>query len=226
MKKFEYINTYDLNVLKRAATFASTNQARIMFTGVLFNELGGVCGTDSFKVYAYDNIANLKYSVPVKFINLLNDDKCILKFNSDKVMYDGDYKIISSLYAGMSPDIAQMIINIRQENIHNVKIQKTDKFYFYISETIIFNLQNNLLQLTFKDNENEFKVDIPCDATENILTSFAYSNFITALNLFDELDLFYTHSPIKPVLVKNGIENINNAGGGEVIKCKLIYLVS
>ena len=89
-----------------------------------------VCGTDSFKVYAYDNIANLKYSVPVKFINLLNDDKCILKFNSNKVMYDGDYKIISSLYAGMSPDIAQMIINIRQENIHNVKIQKTDKFYF------------------------------------------------------------------------------------------------
>ena len=42
LEKFEYINTYDLNVLKRAATFASTNQARIMFTGVLFNELGGM----------------------------------------------------------------------------------------------------------------------------------------------------------------------------------------
>ena len=47
-----------------------------------------------------------------------------------------------------------------------LKYKKLINSIFYISETIIFNLQNNLLQLTFKDNENEFKVDIPCDATE------------------------------------------------------------
>lgn len=209
LETFHYENKYNTVNLKRALKFVSKNNTRIFLCGVLFNENGGVAGTDSFKVYQYENIENLKYSVPAKFINLLNEDKCLLKFSDNKVMYDGDYKIISNLYSGNVPNIQKLVEIAKQDCVHEITIKKQEEMNFFQSSSILLNLTENNLELIYKDNENEFKVNASCLNNVNIKYKFAYEHLMIAFDLFNnELNINFSQNNNKPVIFKNNNENI------------------
>lgn len=205
---FDYTYTYETSILKEASTFVSKNSAKIILNGVLLNNNGGVCATDGFKVYADKDITNLKYSVPIKFINLLNNEKSTLKLNATRIMYDGDYKIVSSLYSGNIPDVNSLFVNIKKDNIHSIILNKSKEIYFYQTETVELNLSNKNTEFIFKDDINEFKVELPYNATVQVNYLFSYEHIMTVLNLFDTFELFTDGNSLKPVYITNGQQEV------------------
>lgn len=200
---FDYQATYDVLSLKNASNFVSSNPAKLTLNGVLFNKNGGVCATDGFKVYVDGDITNLKYSVPSKFIKLLDGLQVSLQFNDTRVCFNGDYKIIASLFNGNIPDMNSLLEPIKKENIHSLILNKSKEIYFYQTETVELNLSNKNTEFIFKDDINEFKVELPYSTTVQVNYLFSYEHIMTVLNLFDTFELFTDGNALKPVYITN-----------------------
>lgn len=210
----KYECEYDLDILKNATKFVSKSETRPILSGVLFNEKGGVAATDSFKVYAYKDIDDLLYSIPISFIELLKpnkDNKVKLSFNNNTIIYNGNYKVISRAYAGSIPNIEVLIKRIREDISDLSLISKTNEFSFFPSDIIDLSFVGKELTLTFADNENEFKIFIELEnaLSDDIDFRFNYNHLMTAFSLFDnKLELGLPKSNLKPILIERGLEKI------------------
>lgn len=205
---FDYQGVYPLAVLNKASRFVSKNKVRPFLTGVLFDEHNGVIGTDTFRIYAYSIKGALKYSVPTNFISLLREENCLLKFNKNKVMYQGDYQIVSSLYSGELPDLTKVLEKVRLGNDHKIEIKKCDEMSFHMSTLIEFHLQNNNLELNYKNDVNEFKVNIPVVSDIEANYIFNYEQFMSIFDAFENIDLNYSQNSLSPIYIKSNEEAI------------------
>lgn len=173
---YEYENTYNSEKIKRATKFVSDNVVRGALRGVMFNEKGGIASTDRYRMYAYGDVSDLKYSVPTTVFNYLVGEEIVLKFSQAHVVYEtNEFVLIQSLYEGALPNLASLYDKyVNEENNDKIELDINLRQFLFTTKEVILEFANNELTFYFKDSVKEFKTTFSVESDLCIRYKFNY----------------------------------------------------
>lgn len=206
---FEFEHEYSMAVLRKAARYVGKQASRPQLMGVIFDNLGNVYGSDAFKLYKHEVAVGQPtryWSVPVDFLNLIKSDTTAkIKFSNSKVMYEKDYKAISSIYAGPIPNFDRLINSIDNKNKLVVKAQ--EEMTFFKSDYVEIHIRPTFTEYVFKDQINEFIVK---QEQENGFEGdyvFSSDHFMTLVSTYESFEL-QLNDEVRPALVEVGKDKV------------------
>lgn len=187
LPNMEYTSSFklDINKLKTANKFVSTNLKRPVLTGVNISN-GYIAGTDSYFIYRETCETDCNITIASQFINILNDAQSDIeiKCNDGVVCCDiNGITYIGRLLSGAFPNVEKLYNTPANRVVVNKEELKQLLSFSETKESNII-LSNNKLVI---EGENVFEAEIDLDINCEICLSL--SRILTVINCIQEKEL-------------------------------------